>query len=75
MLKGNLLVGENQSVALYAESLEDLLKLADSHHLGSAVGPSRVSGKLRIDLAHDKLPIKATLRSSLSVDSRAPKQP
>jgi len=31
MLKGNLLVGENQSVVLHAKSLQDLLKLAGTH--------------------------------------------
>jgi len=70
MLKGNLLVGENQSVALYAESLEDLLKLADSHHRSNhdAAPQSRhTCGKLRVDLAHDSLPIEVLLPASTKV--------
>jgi len=64
MLKGNLLVGENQSVALYAESLEELLELAATYHRSNsivAVHSRHTHGKLRVDLAHNSLPIEVLL--------------
>ncbi len=35
MLKGNLIVGKNQSVVLHAKSLQDLVKLAETKSPGA----------------------------------------
>lgn len=51
MLKGNLVVGKNQSVVLHAESLEGLLELAGTKHQGELGGEIR----LRIDAPLDVL--------------------
>ena len=70
MLKGNLLVGENQSVVLHASSLQGLLKLAQSHcqtgePLSSQVltkNPDESGGiKLRIDLSDSSQPLEDLL--------------
>lgn len=47
MLKGNLIVGKNQSVVVHAESLRDLVKVAESKSQGSL--------SLRVDLAQSDL--------------------
>jgi len=47
VLKGNLIVGKNQSVVVHAESLRDLVKIAESKSQGSL--------SLRVDLAQSEL--------------------
>lgn len=69
MLKGNLLVGENQSVVLHAKSLQDLLKLAGTHCQAEPVSGqastntlNKTAGvKLRIDLSHSGQPLEDLL--------------
>jgi len=72
MLKGNLLVGENQSVVLHATSLQGLLKLAESHcqtgdpliSQGRAEHQDEAGGiKLRIDLSDSSRPLEDLLSS------------
>jgi len=73
MLKGNLLVGENQSVVLHASSLQGLLKLAESHcqtgdpliSQGRAEHRDEATGgiKLRIDLSDSSRPLEDLLSS------------
>ncbi len=47
MLKGNLIVGKNQSVVVHAESLRDLVKLAESKNNA----PDQTNSlSLRVDL-------------------------
>ncbi len=47
MLKGNLIVGKNQSVVVHAESLRDLIKLAESKNNA----PDQTNSlSLRVDL-------------------------
>lgn len=48
MLKGNLIVGKNQSVVVHAESLHDLIKLAESK---SRCADQCGSLSLRVNLA------------------------
>lgn len=52
MLKGNLIVGKNQSVVVHAESLRDLIKLAESK--GHSANQTD-SLSLRIDLAEGEM--------------------
>jgi len=47
MLKGNLVVGKNLSVVVHADSLHDLIKLAETK---SQVSPDTGSLTLRVDL-------------------------
>lgn len=68
MLKGNLLVGENQSVVLHAKSLQGLLKLAGTHCQSEPTsgqiiaGPDEAGGvKLRIDLSDSGQPLEDLL--------------
>lgn len=47
MLKGNLIVGKNQWVVLHANSLEDLVRLAETKVQGAT--------KLRVELSSDEI--------------------
>ena len=56
MLKGNLVVGKNQSVVVHAESLHELVKVAESKSQASA---SRGTLRLRVEVAQCDLPVES----------------
>ena len=60
MLKGNLIVGKNQSVVLHADSLQDLLKLAESKSVGQL--------SIRVDLEQSDLHLDMVLDGSLNAN-------
>ncbi len=77
MLKGNLIVGKNQSVVLHAQSLEDLFKLAESKCESSCQGEI----KLRVDISPDKVDLSTLAVTNLAAtnvvitSSKAPFHP
>ncbi len=70
MLKGNLIVGKNQSVVLHAKSLQDLVRLAETKSQGAlSLRVNLDEGNLQLDWLGDGISSVRSLPAVRSVAS------
>ncbi len=70
MLKGNLIVGKNQSVVLHAKSLQDLVRLAETKSQGAlSLRVNLDAGNLQLDWLGDGISSVRSLPAVRSVAS------